>query len=305
MLRRTRTPLVATLALALLLAACGGDDATDDAAVEDADDAAAEEEQDDGADEDDAEAAEEDDGADEQDDAGVDTDAFDLVEDGKLTFAMSGQYRPFNFYDEGGDLVGFDVDMGEAISESLGLEPNPVTGDFDALIAGLTSGRYDAIIGSMSPTPERAEVVDFTEIYYLSGAQLFVAEGSDITSIDDLADGVVGVTRGTTFEEFAEEQEGVADVTTYPSDNQALTELANGRVDAVITNRLLGLFQIEEIGVDVVAVGDVLFDDPAAIAVRQDSPELLEAIDDALAAAQADGRYAESSEKWFGVDISQ
>ena len=230
----------------------------------------------------------------------------ELVEDGKFTFAMSGQYRPFNYYDESGELTGFDVEMGNAISESLGLEPNPVTGDFDALIAGLTSGRYDAIIGSMSPTPEREEQVDFTDIYYLSGAQLFVRNDSDISSIDDLEGANVGVTRGTTFEDYAREQEGIADVTTYPSDNQALVELDTGRVDAVITNRLLGLYQIEEIGLeDLVTAGDVLFDDPAAIAVRKDTPELLEAINAALRAAQTDGTYAQISESWFGVDISQ
>jgi polar amino acid transport system substrate-binding protein len=271
--RSSRRTLVTalTLALALVLAACADDDTTAADTAPDADAAAA--------------------------DLGV-----DLVEEGQLTFAMSGQYRPFNYYDESGDLVGFDVDMGNEIAERLGLEPNPVTGDFDALIAGLTSGRYDAIIGSMSPTPEREEQVDFTDIYYLSGAQLFVAEGSDITSLDDLQDGTVGVTRGTTFEDFARD-EGVGDVTTYPSDNQALTELASGRVDAVITNRLLGLFQIEEIGLDVVEVGDVLFDDPAAIAVRKDTPELRDAINDALREAREDGSYANISERWFGVDI--
>jgi polar amino acid transport system substrate-binding protein len=269
-----------TLALALLLAACGGaDDTTDggDAAAAD----------------DDVETVEGDAAA----DLGV-----DLVEDGQLTFAMSGQYRPFNYYDESGDLVGFDVDMGNEIAERLGLEPNPVTGDFDALIAGLTSGRYDAIIGSMTATPEREEQVDFTEVYYVSGAQLFVDEGSEISSLDDLQDGTVGVTRGTTFEDYARD-EGVGDVTTYPSDNQALTELESGRVDAVITNRLLGLFQIEEAGLDVVAVGDVLFDDTASIAVRKDTPELREAIDEALREAREDGAYARISEEWFGVDI--
>src|SRR5690606_37726607 len=80
-------------------------------------------------------------------------DRYDTVESGKLTFAMSGEYRPFNFYDEDNDLVGFDVEIGSEIADRLGLEPNPVTGPFNTLLAGLAGGRYDTIIGSMAATP--------------------------------------------------------------------------------------------------------------------------------------------------------
>lgn len=232
-------------------------------------------------------------------------DAYQLVEDGKLTFAMSGQYRPFNFFDDDGKLTGFDVDLGSEVAERLGLEPNPVTGPFNSLVAGLKSSRYDLIIGSMSPTEERKEQVDFTDEYYVAGAQLFVPGDASVNSVEDLENATVGVVLGTTFEKFAKEQPGVSEVRTYNSDNEALTELANGRLDAAITTNLLGLYQINETGLDIKLVGEVLFPDPAAIASQKSNAELTAEVNEILAAIREDGTYAELSEKWFGVDISQ
>ena len=229
---------------------------------------------------------------------------YKLVNDGQLTFAMSGQYRPFNYFEKDGKLTGFDVDMGDEIAKKLGLKPNPVTGPFDSLVAGLSSKRYDVIIGSMSPTPARKKQVDFTNDYYVSGAQLFVKNDSPITSVKDLHNATVGVTLGTTFEDFAKTQPGVKNVKTYPSDNQALTELANGRLDAVITTKLLGLYQIKAANVQVKPVGNILFPDPAAIASRKDNSKLTAKVNEILVELKSDGTYAKLSNKWFGVDIS-
>ncbi|MBN3928573.1 ABC transporter substrate-binding protein [Streptomyces verrucosisporus] len=228
-----------------------------------------------------------------------------LVEDGKLTFAMSGQYRPFNYFEDDGELAGFDVELGNELAERLDLEPNPVTGPFNSLVAGLKAKRYDLIVGSMSPTEERKKQVDFTGEYYVSGAQLFVEDDSAVASADDLKDAKVGVVLGTTFEEYAQKQPGVAEVKTYNSDNEMLTELSNGRLDAAITTKLLGLYQIKQAGIDVKPTGEVLFPDPAAIASQKGNPELTAEVDKALDEIRDDGTYARLSEKWFGTDISQ
>jgi polar amino acid transport system substrate-binding protein len=229
---------------------------------------------------------------------------FETVEPGKLTFAMSGEYRPFNFYDEDNKLVGFDVDMGNEIAERLGLEPNPVTGPFNTLLAGLVGGRYDTIIGSMAATEEREQQADFTQPYYSAGAQLFVAKDSTVKSADDLKSATVGVALGTTFEDFANDLDGVEKVTTYQSDIHALREVENGRLTAAITSAPLGLYQIQEAGLDVMPAGDELYPDEAAIPVAKGNKELLDAIDKALDDIKKDGTYAEISEKWFGRDIS-
>lgn len=228
-----------------------------------------------------------------------------LVEDGKLTFAMSGQYRPFNYFEDDGELAGFDVELGNEIAERLDLKPNPVTGPFNSLVAGLKAKRYDLIVGSMSPTGERRKQVDFTDEYYVSGAQLFVGNDSAVASVDDLKDARVGVVLGTTFEEYAQKQPGVAEVKTYNSDNEMLTELSNGRLDAAITTKLLGLYQIKQTGIGVKPAGEILFPDPAAIASQKGNPELTAEVGEALDEIRDDGTYARLSEKWFGTDIGQ
>jgi len=229
--------------------------------------------------------------------------AITTVESGKFTCAMSGEYRPFNFYDASNKLVGFDVDICAAVANKLSLEPSPVTGAFNTLIAGLTSKRYDAIVGSMAVTPERQTQVDFSDPYYKTGAQLFVGANSKITSSTDLKDATVGVALGTTFETFARKLAGVSQVKTYQADIDALRDLEAGRLDAVITQGFMGKFLAKTAGLKVFAVGDVLYPDVAAIPVNKDNPKLLTAVNAALKTIHDDGTYSKISMKWFGENI--
>lgn len=231
--------------------------------------------------------------------------AFTTVEEGKLTCASSGEYPPFSYRDGDNNLVGFDIEVCNAIAAELGLEASPATGAFNTLIAGLQADRYDTIIGSMTATDERKEQVDFTENYYTNSAVMFVNEDSDITGPDDLDGAVVGVALGTWFEDLAYDLDGVSDVTTYQADINALTDVSNGRIDAAITVRLGGFFAANESGLSVKPVGEALAPDSAAIAVSKSNPELYAAISEALATILDNGSYAEVSNEWFGTDISQ
>jgi polar amino acid transport system substrate-binding protein len=156
----------------------------------------------------------------------------------------------------------------------------------------------------MSSTEERLAEVDFTDSYYATGAELFVGPESTVTSVTGLKDATVGVTLGTTFEEYARTLDGVSDVTTYQADIDALRDLEAGRLDAVITQGFLGRYLVKNAKFEVVAVGDVLFPDVAAIPVNKENPQLLAAIDEALVAIHDDGTYAAISIDWFGEDIS-
>lgn len=229
----------------------------------------------------------------------------ETIKTGTLQCAMSGEYRPFNFYGEDTKLQGFDVDICNSIADHLGLKAEPVTGAFNTLVAGLQAKRFDTIIGSMANTPERAKAVEFSEPYYVTGAQLFVGTDSTVTEIGGLSDATVGVALGTTFEKFAQDQKNISDVKTYKADIEALKDLESGRLDGVITQGLAGRYLIKNADLKVKPVGDRLYDDIASIPVTKGNTALLDGINQALAAIKGDGSYAKISTKWFGEDISQ
>jgi ABC-type amino acid transport substrate-binding protein len=106
--------------------------------------------------------------------------------EGKIRFAMSGGYPPFNYYNDKNELTGFDVEVAKAVCSRLGVEYVPITTAWDGIVEGLRAKRYEGIWGSMAITPERLKVVDFSDPYYLSGAQLVVPKNSAIRGAEDL-----------------------------------------------------------------------------------------------------------------------
>ncbi|OLT42617.1 hypothetical protein BJF86_14610 [Serinicoccus sp. CNJ-927] len=229
----------------------------------------------------------------------------DLIDDGTLVVAMSGEFQPFSYF-EGNELTGFDYEIGAAVAQELGLEMQSETAAFASLIGGVQANRYDVLIASMTPTEERDEAVDFTDGYYSSGAQAFVAAGTECTEVSELDSPTVGVATGTTYQEYLEEEGGdwVGEVRTFDSDVVALRDLGTGRLDAVMTDRLVGLYQIEQAGLDVVECGDPLYTESPAFAVKEGNSGLVDDLNGALATIVEDGTYGEISEKYFGQDIS-
>lgn len=105
---------------------------------------------------------------------------------GEIYFAMSGGYPPFNYYDEQNELTGFDVEIAKTVCDRLGIKFVPVTTDWDGIIDGLLNKQYNGIWGSMKITDERLKLMDFSDPYYLSGAQLFVRKDSPIIGTKNL-----------------------------------------------------------------------------------------------------------------------
>lgn len=218
-------------------------------------------------------------------------------------YAMSGVYKPFNFK-ENGKLTGFDVEIGEALAEKMGMKPVPVTNPWETLIQGLQAKKYDAILASMTVTEERQKSVNFTDTYYRSGAQIFVAEtNQEIKSEADLKGKKIGVVKASTFKEIALKHTDQGNIVEYDSDLTALMDLPTGRLDAVITDQMVGLPIIKEGTIKIKDVDKPLSTDNQAIAVRKDEKELLEKLNKALKEIIEDGTYDEISNKWFGRSI--
>lgn len=224
-----------------------------------------------------------------------------LLNEGQFTTAASGLYKPFN-YEEGGELTGFDIEIGQALSEEMGLEHNPVTNPWETIIQGLIGEKFDAVLGSMAITDERSETVSFSDPYYLSGGKIFVSQdNTEITGSEDLEGKRIGVVAQSTYDEAA--QEYTDDIMYYNSDVVALQDLTvPGRLDAVITSDVVG-YEAMNSGLEITDVGENLWIEEAAVAVRPEDEALLEEINRALNTIIENGTYAEISDKWFGRNL--
>lgn len=227
-------------------------------------------------------------------------------ESGKnIKFAGSGGYPPFNFITEDNEVDGFDVDVAKEIAKRLGLKLDYVTTAWDGIIEGLRAGRYNGILGSMAITEERAQIVDFSDPYYYSGAQVITRKDSDIKALADItSDSIIGVVTGTTFVKDVEKMG--AQVRLYEDDNQTLMELLNGRIDAVISDRVVAVNAINKIknGKDLILTGELLRKEKCAIAFQKDDV-LKGKVDTILGEMRKDGTLSNISKKWFdGIDIT-
>lgn len=231
-------------------------------------------------------------------------DDLGLVTAGTLTVATEGTYRPFSFHDETGALVGFDVEIAEAVADKLDLEVSFQETQWDAIFAGLEAGRFDVIGNQVSINPEREEKYLFSEPYTVSPGVIVVPEDEDsISSFDDLAGKTTAQSLTSNWFELA--QASGATVEPVEGWAQAVALLEQGRVDATINDKLTFLdYEISDgpTGLKIAAETE----DPAssAFAFTKDRQALVDAIDEALAELREEGVLAEISEKYFGADVT-
>jgi len=220
-----------------------------------------------------------------------------------FTYAMSGQYKPFNFFNEKNELTGFDVEIGKALADKMGMEAKPIATPWQGLISGLKAEKYNAILGSMTITPERQKEVDFSDPYYISGPNVFVRGDSAIKGIQDIKKGTpVGVLISSVYDQEARKY--TDSVKNYTSDVTALQDLDKGRVDAVITDRFVGKIAAGEQKLNLNSVGDLIFVENIGIAFRKGDP-LRDQVNKALKEIKEDGTYLAISKKYFDTDISK
>jgi cystine transport system substrate-binding protein len=233
-------------------------------------------------------------------------DEYGLVTAGTLTVATEGTYRPFSYHEDGsGDLVGYDVEIAEAVADELGLDIEFQETQWDAIFAGLDAGRFDVIANQVSINPEREKQYLFSQPYTVSPGVIVVKQGdSSISSFDDLAGKTTAQSLTSNWYELA--QESGANVEAVEGWAQAVALLEQGRVDATINDKLTFLDYVNTNGASGLEVAAET-DDPSlsALAFTKDKESLVAAVDAALAELQADGTIAKIGEKYFGEDVSE
>ncbi len=220
-----------------------------------------------------------------------------------LRVAMTGKYPPFSYYDNEGNLAGFDVDVSREIARRLGREVEIVATEWDGILAGLLAGKYDAIIGSMAITAERAKKVNFSEPYYQSGAQLFIHRDNPakVFSIEECDGMKVSAVLGETYQRYLEQNHPAVEVVTLKSSVEIFELLEQNRITGFVSDRLVGSWQIKSASRPFVPVGDMLYAEKMAIPVRKEDTQLLEGINEALRQMRRDGTTRRIHQKYFGL----
>lgn len=227
-----------------------------------------------------------------------------------VKIGTEGAYPPFNELTPDGKLVGFDIDIANALCEQMKVKCEFVTSDWDGIIPALQSGKFDAIIASMSITDERKEKVDFSEKYYNTPSAILVPKDSDIAAPtkEALAGKTLGAATSTTHYNYATQTFTDSTIKGYPSSQEFMLDLANGRLDAaeddiiVMTQfletpdgaccKLLG--QPEPQPVEIFGPG-------AGVAVRK-GDALAGEFTAAIKAIRENGKYKEINDKYFKFD---
>lgn len=225
------------------------------------------------------------------------------VEGQTIKVGTNAEYPPFESVDEEDNIIGFDVELMNAIAADAGFEIEWVNTKWDGIFTALASGEFDAVISAATITPEREEEVDFSNPYFLAGQIISVraADAENVATPDDLAGLRVGVQTGTTGDTYATETPGV-EVVRFDEATLAFQALGNEEIDAVIVDAPTSADIIaNNPDLNLTTVGETLTDEFYGIAIRPDFPELLDAVNASLVNVIADGTYATIFESYFGT----
>lgn len=221
----------------------------------------------------------------------------ETVSPGKLTVATSPDFAPYEFYaiDEDGNpsLSGFDMDLAQYIADYMGLELEVITVDFDGVLSELQTKSVDLGMAGLSPDPDRESIMDFSDIYYTGGQSLVtVKDNADkYNSFESIntPDVTVGAQTGSIQLDLANENSPEADIISLPKVTDIISELLAGTMDAAyIETAVAESYQKNYPELEIVM--DVPYDqEGSSIGVVKDNPELLAAVNEAIAAAIDDG----------------
>ncbi len=228
----------------------------------------------------------------------------DLVNSGQLTTCTHLPYEPFQF-EQGGKIVGFDVDLVDLVAKRLGVRQEIVDTPFEGIQSGedLNSRKCDVAAAAMTITPERAEKIDFSDPYFDANQALLVKKGSGIDSFDDLKGKTLGVQSGTTGKMYAEKEampKGV-ELKDYEDVALELTSVKSGQIPAAINDIPVLLDYVKKNPELEVAAQFDTGEQYGFGMKKGTSQELRRVVNDVLAQAQSDGTYDRLYEKWFGT----
>ena len=229
----------------------------------------------------------------------------------KLRIGVEGAYPPFSEVGPDGKLKGFDIDIAYALCTQMKAQCTLVQQDFDGMIPALQARKIDAVIASMSITPERLQTVNFSDKYYSTPARIVAKAGSPLQiTPEGLKGKKIGVQRSTIHDRFATDTFKTAEIVRYTKQDEVFLDLAAGRIDATLADSVaadVGFLKTPA-GKGFAFVGPN-YTDPkyfgigAGVAIRKSDTDLQAKLNAALKAIRADGTYKKIQAKYFDYDV--
>jgi glutamate transport system substrate-binding protein len=229
----------------------------------------------------------------------------ELQDKGEIVIGVKFDVPPFGFKNpQSGDVEGFDVDLGRAIADELGVEPRFIEAISDNRIPFLEDGTADLILSTMTITGERDQEIDFSEPYYVARGRILVPQDSDIRGIEDLPGNSVCTALGSTYEETLRREARGADLRLVDSYSECLELLQNGAVDAISTDDVIltGMIIQDD---TLKMVGDELTTEPYGAGIRDGDRQFQQFVDGVVSAFKEDGRWADTYQEWVGQYTGQ
>ena len=225
---------------------------------------------------------------------------------GEMVFATEGTWSPWTFHDESGELIGFDIDVARAIAERLGVRADFAEGEWDGLLAGVDSGRYDTMANGVSVTEEREEKYDFTEPYAYNNIVVIVrGDNDEIASLENLEGKTTANTLASSYATLAESYG--ATCTGVDDFNATIELLETGRIDATLNDEVVFndyMAQHPDANLKVAVMAPEPTHSAYPLRREEATQTLRDAMDEAIEALRADGTLGQISNTYFGMDIT-
>lgn len=234
-----------------------------------------------------------------------------VQERGYFTLGLDADFAPMGFTEDDGTIVGFDIDLANAVAEKMGVKVEVKPIDWDSKAMELSTGKIDVIWNGFSITDERRQEVLFSNPYLSTKQSVIVKAGSDIKTKADLAGKKIALQDGSTSEDALKgdaatyESIGDENISRFKENSQVLMEVESGRADAAVIDEIFVRYYLQkENMLDKFVVLEEGFDEEDyGVGGRHGDYALMEAINKALDECKAEGITSEISMKWFGEDL--
>jgi polar amino acid transport system substrate-binding protein len=230
-----------------------------------------------------------------------------ILDKGELVLGCDDAFPPMGFIGENDEIVGFDIDLAEAVADKLGVDLVVKPIDWEAKEMELQSGNIDVIWNGYSITVDRIDKVTFTKPYLNNAQLLVVRSDSDIASKGDLAGKIVGAQIESAAEALVKDDanfnDSLEELRIYDDYQDALNDLKSStRIDAVAVDKILIEYIMQQSPDTFKTLDESLGDEYFGIGCRKGEEALADAIDKALDDLKADGGTKSVSERWFSSD---